>query len=203
MTEGRRLLVGLTGGIASGKSTVGRWLRELGCEVADSDRLVADLYAPGAAGTAAVRRLFGDAMLTPEGAVDRKALAAVVFGDEEQRRRLEAAIHPLVGEAFRDWAAAHAGILVYEVPLMVETGGGGRFDVVVTVEADPETRISRAVARGVDPASARARLAAQAKAAERIAIADHVLRNDGSLEELRAQVEALVRQLEERLEAPA
>ncbi len=197
-----RLLVGLTGGIASGKSTVGRWLRELGCHVADSDQLVADLYRPGEAGAAAVRELFGAQMLDADGAVDRPALAAVVFGDEAERRRLEAAIHPLVGNAFREFVAEHDGIVVYEVPLMVETGGGrGRFDRVVTVEADPELRLQRAIERGVDPESARARLAAQVSNESRIAIADHVLRNDGSLQNLREQVESLVADLEARLDA--
>ena len=196
-----RLLVGLTGGIASGKSTVGRWLGELGCSVADSDQLVAELYRPGKAGAEAVRSLFGPDMLDEDGAVDRTALAALVFEDREQKRKLEAAIHPLVGDAFRSWAEGSDGIVVYEVPLLVETGGRGRFDVVLTVEADPELRIARAVERGVDAGSARARLAAQASSASRMDIADYVLHNDGSLADLRAQVERIVVDLNERLES--
>ena len=197
----QRLLVGLTGGIASGKSTVGRWLRDLGCSVADSDQLVAELYRPGEAGAEAVRRLFGPDMLDEDGAVDRATLAAVVFGDLGQRRKLEAEIHPLVGQAFRTWAEANDGIVVYEVPLLVETGGRGRFDVIVTVEADPERRIERAIERGVDEESARARLAAQASSASRIDSADYVLHNDGSLADLRAQVERIVVDLKLRLQS--
>ena len=159
------------------------------------------MYRPGEAGALAVRELFGPDMLDADGAVDRAAVADVVFEDVEERRRLEAVIHPLVGQAFRDFVQTHDGIVVYEVPLMAESGGGrGRFDVVVTVEADPELRVERAIGRGVDPESARARLAVQASSEDRIAIADVVLRNDGTLEQLRAQVEDLVAGLQQRLE---
>ena len=192
------LRVGLTGGLASGKSTVGSWLRELGCNVSDSDRLVADLYRPGAAGTDEVRRLFGDEVLDEKGGVDKAALAKRVFEHPEELRRLESAIHPLVGQAYRRWVEETEGILIFEVPLMAETGGGTRYDYVVTVEADPALRLQRAIARGVDADSARARLEAQASAEERIALADWVLRNDGSLAELREQVEALVAELKSR-----
>ena len=192
------LRVGLTGGLASGKSTVGRWLEDLGCSVSDSDRLVAELYRPGAAGTEAVRRLFGDEVLDEQGGVDKAELAERVFGHPVELRRLERAIHPLVGEAYRRWVKETEGILVFEVPLMAETGGGDRYDYVVTVEARPELRLQRAIDRGVDEDSARARLEAQASSDQRIALADRVLRNDGSLEELREQVEALVEELRKR-----
>src|SRR5262245_32981542 len=132
--QGSRLTVGLTGGLASGKSTVARWLEELGCTVVDADRLVADLYRPGAPGAEAVRRLFGDGMLDPRGAVDHKKLGTLVFGDAEARRQLEAAIHPLVGHAFATILEAATGIVVMEATLLVETGGAGRYDVLVTVE---------------------------------------------------------------------
>ena len=192
------LRVGLTGGLASGKSTVGTWLQELGCNVSDSDRLVAELYRPGAAGTDQVRRLFGDEVLDEQGGVDKAELAKRVFDHPEELRRLEQAIHPLVGRAYRRWVEETEGILVFEVPLMVETGGGNRYDYVVTVEAEPELRLQRAIDRGVEPDSARARLKAQASAKQRIALADWVLRNDGSLVELRKQVEALVVELRSR-----
>jgi dephospho-CoA kinase len=198
-----RLTVGLTGGLASGKSTVARWLAELGCTVIDADRVVADLYRPGANGAEAVRRLFGEDLLDVRGAVDHKKLGALVFGDPEARRRLEAAIHPLVGQRFAAILEEATGIVVMEATLLVETGGADRYDVVVTVEADPELRLRRAVERGVDPESARGRLGAQATTEARVAHADFVLWNEGSLDELRAQVEALHAELESRLTASA
>jgi dephospho-CoA kinase len=194
-----RLTVGLTGGLASGKSTVARWLGELGCTVVDADRLVADLYRPGAPGAEAVRRRFGVGMLDDQGAVDHRKLGALVFSDPAARRELEAAIHPLVGEAFRSILDAARGIVVLEATLLVETGGSDRYDVLVTVEADPELRLRRAIERGVEPESARARLAAQASSEARTARADYVLWNEGSLEQLRTQVEALHASLLERL----
>jgi dephospho-CoA kinase len=196
-----RLTVGLTGGLASGKSTVARWLGELGCTVVDADRLVADLYRPGAPGAEAVRRLFGDDMLDDRGGVDHRKLGALVFSDPQARRALESAIHPLVGEAFRAILDAARGIVVLEATLLVETGGADRYDVLVTVEADPELRLRRAVERGVDPESARGRLAAQATSEARTAHADYVLWNEGTLDQLRAQVESLHAALLARLPA--
>ena len=196
-----RLTVGLTGGLASGKSTVARWLEELGCTVIDADRVVADLYRPGEPGAQAVRRLFGDGVLDARGGVDHKKLGAVVFSDPQARRALEAAIHPLVGERFRSILESASGIVVMEATLLVETGGADRYDVLVTVEADPELRLRRAVERGVDADSARGRLAAQATTEARVARAHHVIWNEGSLADLRAQVEALHAALLERLAA--
>ena len=196
-----RITVGLTGGLASGKSTVARWLGELGCTVVDADRVVADLYQPGAAGAEAVRRLFGPEMLDQRGGVDHKKLGALVFSNPTARRTLEAAIHPLVGERFREILDAARGIVVMEATLLVETGGADRYDVLVTVEADPELRLRRAVERGVDPESARGRLEAQATTEARVAHADFVLWNEGDLAELRAKVEELHRELLARLAA--
>jgi dephospho-CoA kinase len=195
------LTVGLTGGLASGKSTVARWLAEKGFSVVDADRLVADLYRPGQPGAEAVRRLFGEAMLDAQGGVDHARLGARVFSDPAARRELEAVIHPLVGAAFRDLLARARGIVVMEATLLVETGGAERYDVLVTVEADPELRLRRAIDRGVDPESARGRLAAQATSEARIAKADYVLWNEGSLFDLRTQVDQLARSLEARLAA--
>jgi dephospho-CoA kinase len=192
------LRVGLTGGIASGKSTVGRLMAERGCTVVDADRLVKDLYRPGEPGARAVERLFGPQLLDPLGAVDAGALAARVFRDSEARRELETAIHPLVAGRFEELAARDGGIVVFEATLLVETGGYQRFDVLVTVEADPELRIERAVARGLDEASARARLSAQASTEERVAVADLVIRNDGTEAELASRVDQLVAELERR-----
>jgi dephospho-CoA kinase len=218
--------VGLTGGLASGKSTVAGWLRDAGFQVIDADRLVADLYRPGAAGAAAVSRLFGGAVLTPEGGVDHAALAARVFADAAARQALEQAIHPLVRRRFEEIAAAPADaappapgsppaatdqpppsapdpppatnqpppvpVTVLEATLLVEAGYGPGFDLIVTVEGDPEERLRRAIARGLDPTAARARLAAQGDGARRRQGAQRVLHNDGTLADLRRQADALI-----------
>jgi dephospho-CoA kinase len=212
--------VGLTGGLASGKSTVAGWLRDAGFQVIDADRLVAELYRPGGAGTAAARRLFGDGVLTPEGGVDHAALAARVFSDPAGRRDLEQAIHPLVRHRFEELAAAATAeqrpgpagqpdpatplataqaalpILVLEATLLVEAGYGPGFDLIVTLEGDPEARLRRAVTRGgLDEAAARARLAAQGDGARRRQGADRVIDNDGTLADLRRQVDALIAEI--------
>jgi dephospho-CoA kinase len=204
--------VGLTGGMASGKSTVAGWLRDAGFQVIDADRLVAELYHPGGAGTAAARRLFGDGVLTSEAGVDHAALAARVFSDPAGRRDLEQAIHPLVRRRFEELAAASTAdrrpgparqpgppapaalpIVVLEATLLVEAGYGPGFDLIVTLEGDPEVRLRRAVARGgLDEPAARARLAAQGDGARRRQGADRVIDNDGTLADLRRQVDALI-----------
>ncbi len=187
------LQVGLTGGIASGKSTVGAMLAELGCVVTDADALVADLYGPGERGAAAVTELFGANMLRADGSVDKEALGRLVFGDPASRKRLEQAIHPLVGQRYLEVleAAGDGSVVVFEVPLLAEGGGRGRYDAVVTVEAPEQLRLDRAVERGLDRDQAEARLAAQATGEQRRAVADFVIENTGSLAELRRQVEAV------------
>ena len=194
-----RFLVGLTGGIAAGKSTVAALLREAGLQVVDADRLVADLYRAGGGGAAAVAELFGDGYLTADGAVDHERLAAVVFADSDARRRLEARIHPLVRARFRELAAAEPGVAVLEATLLVEAGYGPDFDLVVTVEAEPKVRLQRAMARGLDEEAARARLAAQGDGAGRRAAADFEIRNDGDPAELDRQVQALLRRIATRV----
>ncbi len=187
------LRVGLTGGIASGKSTVGAMLAELGCVVTDADALVADLYGPGERGAAAVAELFGPEMLKPDGSVDKEALGRLVFGDPASRKHLEQAIHPLVGQRYLEvlQAAGDGAVVVFEVPLLAEGGGRGRYDAVVTVEAPEQVRLDRAVERGLDRDQAEARMAAQATSEQRRAAADFVIENTGSLVELRSQVEAV------------
>jgi dephospho-CoA kinase len=187
--------VGLTGGLASGKSTVSRRLAEAGLEVVDADRLVADLYRPGEAGARAVAALFGPELLDADGAVDKGRLGALAFADPAARRRLEAAIHPLVRERFAELARGAEGVIVLEATLLVEAGFAPDFDLVVTVEADPEVRLRRAVVRGLSQGEARARLLAQGDGAVRRAAAHLTLDNDGDPQRLLVQVDRLVARL--------
>jgi dephospho-CoA kinase len=191
----RALRVGLTGGLAGGKSTVAGWLRDAGFTVVDADRLVADLYRPGGEGVEAVRALFGPEAIDAKGAVDRPKVAARVFSDPEIRHALEKAIHPLVRERFTEIAQAAQGAVVLEATLLVEAGYGPMFDFMVTVEADGEERLRRAVARGMDEAAARARLVAQGDGEERKKAAHRVIDNCGDLPQLRRQVDELIEEL--------
>ena len=195
------LVIALTGGIASGKSTVGKLMRELGCTVTDADALVAQLYLPDSPGSLAVRELFGDEMLTPSGGVDKEALATRVFSDAEARKELEKAIHPLVGQAFAELVRTSRGIVVFEVPLLAESGRKPHYPFIITVEADPEKRLQRAVQRGMTREDAAARMQAQASREQREALATHVIENDGSLEKLRRRVAAIVSEIQSHLDA--
>ena len=183
--------IGLTGGIASGKSTVGRLLEGHGCFVTDADTLVSELYAPGEAGAQIVAEIFGSELLLDSGAVDKAALAERVFTDSEARKKLEQSIHPLVGQRFAQQAAEVGGIVVFEATLLVDTGGYRGFDALITVEADEELRIARAVTRGMTERDARARLAAQCSSDDRRAVADWVIDNSGTEDELRRKVASL------------
>ncbi len=192
------LRVGLTGGLASGKSTVARWLREEGFEVVDADRLVAELHQPGGAGAAAVRALFGPEMLDERGGVDHPKVAARVFRDPEARFALESAVHPLVRRRFEEIAKTGEGaqeVIVLEATLLVEAGYTPGFDLVVTVEAPCELRLQRAIARGMDEAAIRARLLAQGDGEERREAAHRILDNSGDVEHLRRQVDELIGEL--------
>jgi dephospho-CoA kinase len=196
------LLVGLTGGLASGKSTVARQLADAGFQVVDADRLVAELYAPGEPGAAAIARLAGPGALTAEGAVDHAVLAERLFDDATLRRRVEAAIHPLVRRRFEAVAVGSpVDVVVLEAARLVEAGYRPYFDLLVTVEAAAATRLQRAVARGLTVEQAKARLAAQGDGAERRAAADITVSNDGSLAELATAVEALVPDLRRHRDA--
>ncbi|HEV7514704.1 MAG TPA: dephospho-CoA kinase [Thermoanaerobaculia bacterium] len=194
----RALKVGLTGGLASGKSTVARWLAEAGFRVIDADRLVAELYAPDAPGAKEVRRLFGDGVLDASGAVDHAKVAERVFADSAARRALEQAIHPLVRQRFEEQAAAAddaEGVVILEATLLVEAGYAPGFDCIVAVEAPPEHRLARAVARGVPEADARARLLAQGDGTTRREAAGRVIDNSCDLAHLRRQVDELIDEL--------
>lgn len=191
------LSVGLTGGLASGKSTVARWLEQAGLRVVDADEIVATLYEPGGRGTERVVELFGKELLKTDGGVDRVKLAERVFSDEPARRRLEAEIHPLVGAEFAHIAEGTRGIVVLEATLLVESGLAASFDVVVTVEAETEVRRQRAIRRGLSEQAADARLAAQGNGELRRQGAHRTIRNSGSMPELREQVDALIDDLRE------
>ena len=188
------LKVGLTGGIAAGKSLVARTLVECGAVLIDADALAREVVEPGTDGLAAVVDAFGPAVLAEDGSLDRAALAAVVFGDAERREVLNAIIHPRV-RARATALAAEApqdAVLVQDIPLLVETGQAGNFDFVLVVEAPEEERLARMVRdRGMDPDAARARIAAQATAGERAQAADVVLHNTGTPEDLVAAVRRL------------
>jgi len=189
------LKVGLTGGLASGKSTVARWLADAGFRVIDADQLVAELYAPGAPGSEAVRRLFGDEALDASGAVDHARVAAKVFADPEARRALEQAVHPLVRRRFEELVAGSQGVVILEATLLVEAGYAPGFDGIVSVEAPPELRLARAVARGIPEADARARLLAQGDGAARRQAAGRVIDNSCDVAHLRRQVDELIDEL--------
>jgi dephospho-CoA kinase len=184
--------VGLTGGVASGKSTVSAMLAERGAVVVDADLLAREVVAPGTDGLAEVVEAFGEQVLGPDGSLDRPALGAVVFADETKRRALEAIIHPRVrARATEIEAAAPAGaVVVHDIPLLTETGQAPSFDAVVVVDVPVETQVERMVSlRGMSPDDARSRVAAQASREERLAVATYVVDNTGTLEELRATVD--------------
>jgi dephospho-CoA kinase len=185
------LRIGLTGGIGSGKSTVARLLAERGAHVVDADVLAREVVEPGTPGLAAVADAFGAGVLTADGALDRPALAAVVFGDAEARARLDGIVHPLVRAQAVDLISALPAdaVVVQDIPLLVETGQAGSFDLVLVVEATADVRVARLVGRGIPESDARARIAAQATDEQRRAVADVVLDNSGTPEELAAQVD--------------
>lgn len=196
------LKVGLTGGIGSGKSEVTRRLAALGAYVVDADVLARDVVEPGTPGLAAVAAEFGAEVLRPDGSLDRDRLGAIVFADPAARARLNAIVHPLVGAATAErFAAAPAdAIVVHDVPLLVEVGLAAAYDVVLVVAATPETQGSRLVrARGMSADEARSRIASQAPLADKLAVADFVITNDGSLDDLDRQVQAVWLALQDRL----
>lgn len=182
--------VGLTGGIASGKSTVSQILRELGAVVIDGDALAREVVAKGTPGLAQVVAEFGEGMLGPDGELDRPRMGELVFSDEGARRRLEAIVHPLVFERIvaLEENAADGAVVVHDIPLLAESGRAGTFDAVVVVDVPPEQQVERAVARGMAQSDVRGRMASQASRDERLAIATHIVENTGTVEELRARV---------------
>lgn len=183
--------VGLTGGVASGKSAVSAILRELGAVVVDADALAREVVEPGTPGLAAVAAEFGPEVLTADGQLDRARLGALVFADPDRRAALEAIVHPLVRAraAELEEATPAGGIVVHDIPLLVETGQTGDFDAVVVVDVPEDLQVARAVReRGWSEDEARARVAAQASRSDRLAAATYVVDNTGTLEDLRHRV---------------
>lgn len=188
--------VGLTGGIAAGKSTVAARLALLGARVIDHDVLAREVVAPGSAGLAAVVEAFGAEVLTPLGELDRSVLGRIVFSDVAARTRLNQVVHPRVSAAAAsaeaEAVAAGCSVVVHDIPLLVETGQAGHFDEIVVVDAPPELRVQRLVTeRGMTARQAWTRLAAQADDEARDEAASVVLDGSGTVAELHAQVDAL------------
>lgn len=198
----RPTVIGLTGGIACGKSFVADLLTARGAIVVDADRIAREVVEPGTPGLAAVVEAFGPAVLDADGRLDRAALGRRVFGDDAARKRLEGILHPRIAEeSMRQLAAAAAKkppLVVYDAALLVETGRADAFRPLVVVSAPPAVQMQRLIERdGLDAAAAEARVAAQMPIAEKAARADHVIDNGGSRDATAAQVDALWRRLTE------
>ncbi len=199
------LLVGLTGGFGSGKSTVAAMLERRGAVVLDADEFARRALDPGRPGHARVVEEFGSSVVGPDGSVDRAALAGTVFGDPDARRRLEAIVHPEVARLLQDALEPYRDtdrVVVYAVPLLVENHLESMFDLVVVVTAPEEVRIRRLVARGMAEDDVRARIRAQLSDSERQAVADVVVANDGSRDDLNRRVETLWEELRARTAVP-
>jgi dephospho-CoA kinase len=200
------LRTGLTGGIASGKSTIARIFASLGCVTVDADQIVARLYEPGEAGHEALVRTYGSGILLPDGKVDRSKLAGIAFASEESAKALNALIHPLVVEEEAGFMAAEeqrAGdrIVVIEATLLIESGGEERYDRIVVVDVDQETQLARAAIRGMTREEAARRIAHQMPRAERLRYADYVIDNSGDLRAAEAETSRVYEALQRDLAA--
>ena len=190
------IVVALTGGIASGKSTVANMLEKHGATCIDADHVAREIVEPGSPALEEIAHTFGSSIIR-NGVLDRAALAAIVFNDEDARARLNAITHPRIRERTSELIAEASksnpdGVIVYAIPLLVETAGERTFDVVVTVSASPEVRIQRLIEhRGMARDEAKARVASQATEEERQAIADVIIDTDGTLAQTQAQVDGL------------
>jgi dephospho-CoA kinase len=182
--------VALTGGIGSGKSAAGDFFEDLGAVVVDADQLSRDVIERGTDGFDELVATFGDEILT-NGILDRSKLGQIVFADPAARKTLEAIIHPRVAEAFDEIIedSPEDAVIIYQIPILVETKGQDRFDYVITVEATLENRISRLKNRGLKSYEIEARMKAQATDEQRAEIADLIFKNDGDLDSLLRQVE--------------
>jgi len=195
--------VGLTGGVGSGKSTVATLLAEHGAVVIDADAIAREVVEPGTPGFDAVVEAFGNEVVGADGRLDRPKLAGIVFGDESRRAELNSIVHPLVGQRTIELAQAAPAdaVVVYDIPLLVENNMATGFDVVLVVEAEEELRLARLAERGMAADDARERMAAQASDDQRREVADVVIQNNDSLEDLKAAVDDLWEVLTEPPEA--
>ncbi len=184
------LIVGLTGGIGSGKSLAGQYFSDLGANILDADVIAREVIERGSRGFDQVIAAFGDSILR-DGQIDRRALAERVFGNMADRVTLESIVHPLVRDAFEAAVARLQGddILVYEIPLLAETGAATRFDFVITVESDLDIRTDRLIKRGMLGSEIDARIRAQASPEERMSVAGYVITNNGTPDELLRHIE--------------
>lgn len=191
-------LVGLTGGIASGKSTVANVWDELGATIIDADLLAREVVEPGTVGLERLVAQFGSRILEAEGSLNRSALAGIVFDDADQRKTLESIVHPLIQELSRERISeASSEIVVYVIPLMVETESSLPFDLVVTVEAPEKEQIRRMVEdRKMETSSAVSRISAQASPAMRAQLADHILNSNQSIELLKKDARKLFQEIQ-------
>jgi len=200
------LLVGLTGGIGSGKSTVARLLEDRGAVILDADVFARDAVRAGTDGFVAVVRRFGEGITGGDGELDRPKLASIVFADPSALADLEAIVHPevrrMIADGIQDQLDADRGVVLVN-PLLIEMGTHRDCDVVVVVSASPETQVARSVARGMDEADVRSRIAAQLPLDERARMADVLLDNEGTLEELASEVDVLWRDLASRASSEA
>jgi dephospho-CoA kinase len=200
------LKAGLTGGIASGKSTIARIFAGLGCYTIDADAVVARLYRPGERGHAALIQAYGPEILRPDGEIDRPRLAGIAFASESAARKLNGLIHPLVIEEQRRMIAEEEArgrdrIAVVEATLLLESGGRQRFDRIIVVDVDPETQLARAIGRGMDRDEALRRIAHQMPRDERLRHADYVIDNSGDTGDAERATRHVFAQLQADLEA--
>jgi dephospho-CoA kinase len=196
-------VIGLSGGIASGKSTVARAFLELGVPIVDADAVAREIVEVGTPGLAQLVERFGPSVLRGDGALDRKKLGRIVFEDAEARRDLNAITHPLIAqkgaEKIRALQATDAPYILYEAALLVENGSYKAFPALVVVAVDPATQLARLMARdGSTEEEARARIAAQLPLERKIEVADFVIHNDGDVRALRAEVQDVHRRILER-----
>jgi dephospho-CoA kinase len=199
------LKVGLTGGIGAGKSEVSRLLVEHGAVLIDADRIAREVVAPGTPGLAAVVEAFGEDVLAEDGGLDRPKLGSIVFADPDRLAVLNSIVHPLVGARSRELesAAAQDAVVVHDVPLLAENALAPLYDLVVVVDASPETQLDRLVRlRGMTEEDARARMAAQSTREKRLEIADVVIDNDVPLADLERRVRDVWADLVRRARPP-
>ena len=203
MSSQAKPLIGLTGGIASGKSTVARELAALGVTVIDADRLQREVVARDGEGLAEIVRVFGSNVLTPDGDLDRERMAGLVFNDPEARKQLNAIVHPRIGQLsvkrVQLAQQSRTPYIVYEAPLLVETGAHRGMNALIVVAAEPERQLQRVKSRdGMDEAAAAARIAAQLPLETKLAAADYVIHNNGTLNELIEQTKVVHTKILER-----